>query len=64
MILPSIDLAGGNAVQLVGGQALVAGHPLEALYRRVRSLRLAGGAVDVLRLNVARGSIEFGAGRL
>jgi len=53
-----------TAVQLEGGQALVAGHPLEALYRRVRSMRLAGGASDVLRLNIARGRIEFGAGRL
>jgi acyl-CoA dehydrogenase len=53
-----------GAVQLTGGQALVSGHPLEALYRRVRSLRLAGGASDVLRLNVARGRIEFGAGRV
>ncbi len=53
-----------TAVQLVGGQALVEGHPLEALYRRVRSLRLAGGAVDVLRLNIARGRIEFNAGRV
>lgn len=52
------------AVQLVGGQALVVGHPLEEFYRRVRGLRLAGGAVDLLRLQVARGRIEFGAGRL
>ncbi len=53
-----------GAVQLVGGQALIAGHPLEALYRRVRSLRLAGGASDIMRLQVARGRIEFGAGRI
>ena len=53
-----------GSLQLVGGQAVISGHPLEALYRRVRSLRFAGGASDVLRLNVARGRIEFGAGRL
>ncbi len=53
-----------GAVQLVGGQALIVGHPLERLYRRVRSMRLAGGASDILRLNVARGVIEFNAGRL
>ena len=53
-----------GAVQLTGGQALIEGHPLEALYRRVRSLRLAGGASDVLRLNVARGRLDFDAGRL
>lgn len=53
-----------TAVQLVGGQALIVGHPLERLYRRVRSMRLTGGASDILRLNVARGVIEFNAGRL
>ena len=53
-----------QAVQLAGGQALVTGHPLERLYREVRSMRLAGGASDILRLNIARGVFEFGAGRL
>ncbi len=53
-----------GAVQLVGGQALIVGHPLERLYRRVRSMRIAAGASDVLRLGVARGIIEFNAGRL
>lgn len=52
------------AVQLTGGQALVRGHPLERLYRQVRSLRLAEGASDVLRLNLARGALEFDAGKL
>ncbi|MEX1022901.1 MAG: acyl-CoA dehydrogenase, partial [Dehalococcoidia bacterium] len=52
------------AVQLVGGQALIEGHPLERLYRRVRSMRLAGGASDILRLTVARGIVEFDTGRL
>jgi alkylation response protein AidB-like acyl-CoA dehydrogenase len=53
-----------GAVQLVGGQALIEGHPLERLYRRVRSMRLAGGASDILRLTVARGIVEFDTGRL
>ena len=53
-----------QAVQLTGGQALVTGHPLERLYREVRSMRLAGGASDILRLNIARGVFEFGVGRL
>ena len=53
-----------TAVQLVGGQALVDGHPLERLYRRVRALRLAEGASDVLRLHLARGWVELDAGRL
>jgi alkylation response protein AidB-like acyl-CoA dehydrogenase len=53
-----------TAVQLVGGQALVDGHPLERLYRRVRALRLVEGASDVLRLHLARGWVELDAGRL
>jgi len=53
-----------TAVQLIGGQALIVGHPLEAMYRRVRSMRLAGGASDILRLTVARGIVEFDTGRL
>lgn len=53
-----------TAIQLHGGQALVAGHPLEALYRRVRALRLAEGASDVLRLNLARGALDLGKGTL
>lgn len=53
-----------TAIQLVGGAALVSGHPLERLYRQVRSLRLAEGASDVLRLNLARGALELGKGRI
>ena len=51
-------------VQLFGGQALVVGHPLEKLYREVRSLRFMEGASDLLRLNIARGRLELGKGRL
>ena len=51
-------------IQLVGGSALRTGHPLEALYRRVRSLRLAEGASDMLRLNLARGRLDLGKGRI
>jgi len=51
-------------VQLVGGQALVQGHPLEKLYREVRSLRLTEGASDLLRLNLAKGKLELGKGRI
>ena len=53
-----------TAMQLEGGGALVVGHPLEALYRRVRALRLAEGASDVLRLNLARGALDLGKGTL
>ncbi len=51
-------------IQLVGGGALRDGHPLEALYRRVRALRLAEGASDVLRLNLARGRLDLNKGRI
>ena len=53
-----------QALQLAGGDALIRGHPLERLYREVRSLRVGGGATDILRLNVARGMLEFNAGRI
>jgi alkylation response protein AidB-like acyl-CoA dehydrogenase len=52
------------ALQLEGGSALIVGHPLERLYREVRALRLAEGASDVLRLNLARGRLELDKGRL
>jgi acyl-CoA dehydrogenase len=52
------------AVQLVGGQALVVGHPLEALYRQVRSLRLVEGASDLLRINLAKGRLELQKGQV
>lgn len=53
-----------GAVQLLGGQALVQGHPLEQMYRQVRSLRLTEGASDLLRINLAKGRLELGKGRL
>ena len=53
-----------TALQLEGSQALVQGHLLERLYREVRSLRLAEGASDVLRLNLARGRLELDKGRI
>lgn len=53
-----------SAVQLFGGQALVTGHPLEQLYREVRSLRFVEGASDLLRLNVAKGRLELDKGRV
>ncbi len=53
-----------GGVQLVGGQALVTGHPLEKLYRQVRSLRLVEGASDLLRINLAKGKLELGKGHL
>jgi len=53
-----------TAIQLVGGTALIEDHPLAVLYRTVRSLRLAEGGSDMLRLNLARGKLELDKGRL
>ena len=53
-----------TAIQLVGGNALITGHPLESLYRRVRALRLTEGGSDVLRLNLARGALDLDKGIL
>ena len=53
-----------QAVQLVGGQALVESHPLAILYKRVRAYRLIEGASDVLRLNIAKNHLQQGQGRL
>ena len=53
-----------TGIQLVGGIALRTGHPLEALYRRVRTLRLAEGASDILRINLAKGRLELDKGRI
>ncbi|MEM8922281.1 MAG: acyl-CoA dehydrogenase [Actinomycetota bacterium] len=53
-----------EALQLVGGQALSDDHPLSAIYRRVRAMRLAEGASDVLRINIARGDLDLELGRL
>lgn len=53
-----------QALQLCGGSALVIGHPLEALYRRVRAMRFTEGASDILRLNLARGRLDLDKGRI
>ncbi|MDX1384593.1 MAG: acyl-CoA dehydrogenase family protein [Thermoanaerobaculia bacterium] len=53
-----------QAIQMVGGRGLIHGHPLERLYRRVRALRLAEGASDLLRLQIARGRLELDKGRI
>jgi acyl-CoA dehydrogenase len=43
-----------RAIQLSGGAAVVEGHPLARLYRRVRAWRIAEGTTEILRLTVAR----------
>lgn len=52
------------AIQLVGGEALVSGHPLERAMRRLRGWRLAEGESDTLRVNLSRGFLDLGKGRL
>lgn len=44
-----------RSIQLHGAQALLRGHPLERLLRVARSLRIAEGPTELLRLTVARG---------
>ncbi|WP_419912534.1 acyl-CoA dehydrogenase family protein [Candidatus Poriferisodalis sp.] len=53
-----------DAVQLVGGTALVDNHPLASILRRVRAQRLAEGPTEVLAANVARGRLDLGLGRV
>jgi len=52
------------ALQLVGGDALTEGHPLEQLYREVRSMRFTEGASDILRLNIVKGALDLNKGTL
>ncbi|HUE90154.1 MAG TPA: acyl-CoA dehydrogenase family protein [Vicinamibacterales bacterium] len=42
-----------DAVQLVGGRGVLAGHPVERLYRAVRALRIYEGATDIQHLIIA-----------
>jgi acyl-CoA dehydrogenase len=42
------------AVQLHGGDGVRAGHPVEALYREIRALRIYEGASDVQKIVIAR----------
>ncbi len=47
-----------EAIQICGGVGVLAGHPVERLYRAVRALRIYEGATDILRLIVAAGVID------
>jgi len=49
-----------RAMQLSGGAAVVEGHPLARLYRRVRAWRIAEGTTEILRLTVARRLLATG----
>jgi alkylation response protein AidB-like acyl-CoA dehydrogenase len=48
-------------MQLSGGAAVVEGHPLARLYRRVRAWRIAEGTTEILRLTVARRLLAAGS---
>ena len=41
------------AVQLLGGRGVVAGHPVERLYREIRALRIYEGTTEVQQLVIA-----------
>lgn len=43
-----------DAVQVVGGRAVLADHPLDRLYRAVRSLRIYEGTTEIQHLVIAR----------
>jgi acyl-CoA dehydrogenase len=43
-----------DAVQMFGGLGVVCGHPVERLYREIRSLRIYEGATEVQKIVIAR----------
>ena len=53
-----------SAVQLQGGHGVVAGSPVETLYREIRALRIYEGASEVQREIVARDLLKGWAGRV
>ena len=53
-----------RAIQLHGAQALLRGHPLERALRIARSLRIAEGPTELLRLTIARNTRAAGPAAL
>jgi acyl-CoA dehydrogenase len=51
------------AVQIHGGDGVRTGHPVEALYREIRALRIYEGASDVQKIIIARSTLSSDAGR-
>ncbi len=49
-----------KAIQIYGGLALARGNPLERLYRVARTLRIAEGTTEILKLTVAKDIRERG----
>ena len=52
-----------QAVQLLGGRGVVAGAPVERLYREVRALRIYEGTSEIQRLVIAGQLLAGAAGR-
>jgi acyl-CoA dehydrogenase len=50
------------AVQIHGGDGVRVGHPVEALYREIRALRIYEGASDVQKIIIARSLLSSVAG--
>jgi acyl-CoA dehydrogenase len=46
------------AVQIHGGDGVRSGHPVEALYREIRALRIYEGASDVQKIIIARSLLQ------
>jgi acyl-CoA dehydrogenase len=51
-----------DAVQIVGGRAVLASHPLDRLYRAIRPLRIYEGTTDIQHLVIARTLLKAAAG--
>ena len=53
-----------NAVQLHGGLGVVTGHPVEVLYREIRSLRIYEGTSEIQKLIIAKQTLNNHSGAL
>lgn len=49
-----------QAVQIIGGQGVLANHPVDHLYRAVRALRIYEGTTEIQQLVIAREMIRRG----
>jgi acyl-CoA dehydrogenase len=49
-----------DAVQLIGGRAVLAGHPVDRLYRSVRALRIYEGTTEIQQLIIAAELLKGG----
>jgi alkylation response protein AidB-like acyl-CoA dehydrogenase len=53
-----------DAVQLIGGKGVLAGHPVDRLYRSVRALRIYEGTTEIQQLIIAAELLKGGGARL